>query len=246
MIMECMIKMEVSKKNELKLELSPEDVFPLMGYKGEGGQKRFKVLEFITLNGPATNYSIAGELHLGISTTHRILKDLLGRGMIELCREEKHWSGTTKKFYGPTLFGFSCSLASEVVDTKFKEVLLRWPKLAPEIERLKEDDQVIGAYKTVLEAKIKTLSLMMTGPRLTAEQVSEQPGIAFSMAGMFSPIVGGDEMRNASRILYERALMFKEQILMELGEFLKGVDVSFPGIIRECMKIFPSLFKKRK
>lgn len=238
--------MEVSKKNELKLELSPEDVFPLIGYKGEEGQKRFKVLEFITLNGPATNYSIAGKLLLGISTTHRILKDLLGRGMIELCREEKHWSGTTKKFYGPTLFGFSCSLASKVVDTKFKEVLLRWPKLAPEIEHLKEDDQVIGAYKTVLGAKIKALNLMMTCPRLTAEQVSEQPGIAFSLAGMVSPIVGGDEFDNAKRILYKRAPIFKEQILMDLGEFLKRVDASFPGIIRECMKNFPSLFKKAK
>jgi len=240
--MECMIQMETSKINEPKLELIAADIFPIIGFTGEKGQKSFRILEFITLNGPVTSYSTATTLGLKKSTTHRIVKDLLVRRMIELCEEKKHWSGTTKKLYGPTSLGFACSLASQEVDMKFKEVLSRWSKLL-ESEDL-TDDQVITAYKTMLKSRIKTLSLMITGPRLTAEQITEQPGVAFFLAGMFSPLVAEDEVKNAMRVLYKRDPLFKKGVMSEAVEWLRAANERFPGLVRELMKKFPYLFKK--
>jgi len=85
---------------------------------------------------------------------------------------------------------------------------------------------------------------MITGPRLTAEQISEQPGVAFFLAGMFSPLLAEDEVKNAMRVLYKRAPPFKKQVMREAVEWLKAANERFPGLVRELMKKFPYLFKK--
>ncbi|MFQ6010627.1 MAG: hypothetical protein ACE5KG_00430 [Nitrososphaerales archaeon] len=91
-------------------------------------EKANKTLGLIALEGPKTIYDLHTQTRMPLSTSQRIIRDLVGDNELMETRREKHVSGTVKKFYGITATGLAQLLRFEFgpVTKNFQKILEMW------------------------------------------------------------------------------------------------------------------------
>ena len=91
-------------------------------------EKANKTLGLIALEGPKTIYDLHKLTGLPLSTSQRIIRDLLSDNEIRESRREKHVSGTIKKYYGITATGLAQLIRFEFdpVTDNFQQIVEMW------------------------------------------------------------------------------------------------------------------------
>jgi len=91
-------------------------------------EKANKTLGLIALDGPKTIYDLHKQTGLPLSTSQRIIRDLLSDNEIREARREKHVSGTIKKYYGITATGLAQLIRFDFdpVTNSFNQIIEMW------------------------------------------------------------------------------------------------------------------------
>ena len=91
-------------------------------------EKANKTLGLIALDGPKTIYDLHKQIGLPLSTSQRIIRDLLSDNEIREVKREKHVSGTIKKYYGITAIGLAQLIRFDFnpVMNSFNQIIEMW------------------------------------------------------------------------------------------------------------------------
>lgn len=91
-------------------------------------EKANKALGLIALDGPKTIYDLHKQTGLPLSTSQRIIRDLLSDNEIREAKREKHVSGTIKKYYGITATGLAQLIRFDFdpVTNSFNQIIEMW------------------------------------------------------------------------------------------------------------------------
>ena len=91
-------------------------------------EKANKTLGLIALEGPKTIYDLHKQTGLPLSSSQRIIRDLLSDNEIREVKRERHVSGTTKKYYGITATGLAQLIRFEYdpVTGNFQQIIKMW------------------------------------------------------------------------------------------------------------------------
>lgn len=114
--------MVIRQKNNSSLSLLKYDI------NDTYDEKANKTLGLIALDGPKTIYDLHKQTGLPLSTSQRIIRDLLSDNEIREAKREKHVSGTIKKYYGITATGLAQLIRFDFdpVTNSFNQIIEMW------------------------------------------------------------------------------------------------------------------------
>ena len=226
-----MVTYQGKNDNQHELSYNADDTYD---------EKANKTLGLIALEGPKTIYNLHKQTGMPLSTTQRIIRDLLGDNEIRQTKRERHVSGTVKKYYGITASGLA-----QLIRFEFAPVMNNFPKI---IDVWWEDNGLINKSEILKGAVSGALMQLfrILGSMAELRDAFDELGVPLEFGGNRTTKEKDSSMSSDSSLVLAFWMAFMLPKNKTNFKMLRRIYHSSPGIARDIDSYFGRLSTQYK